>query len=521
MLSAPPGEPLQQQKEAPMSARWRVYPAMLCLLACLAIGSECPADTAWWVCDDPTGDWSVADNWLVNDMDDPRTWWPAVPTSSDDAIIDNGGTVRIAAGTASADALAVGFTRSGTLVQTGGRLEAEGVYIASGLAVSGGGGIPPLPPGWIQGRYEVHGGELDVSDKGVVGVIGAGVIVQTAGRCTYDELMVMGTRRSGSGRYELWGAAELTATTFLAVIGDNGEFAQMGGSVRSASVVASDGGTCTLSGGSIDTESLAVGKGGTAPGQGPATLAITSEAVQVEVSEEFQLAPVGQFQAVPGTVIQMAGADFVNSGTVASDVADLANTTLVFEGAAGGPMEFEAAGADWGATTGGFRDNFAHGAIRIGDAGPAVVKLFDRDDSDGFPALAEAVYVMNLRIGPGSELDLSGLNVYCLASRIDPTATVTGPGTLTRVGVPDGDADLSGKVNIFDLAILASHYGGANRNWMQADFNCDGLVNVLDLAMMANNYGLTIGPRVPEPSILLLLTAAAAIGLRRRRKRRN
>ncbi|MFT3788544.1 MAG: hypothetical protein QM770_20625 [Tepidisphaeraceae bacterium] len=94
-----------------------------------------------------------------------------------------------------------------------------------------------------------------------------------------------------------------------------------------------------------------------------------------------------------------------------------------------------------------------------------------------------------------------------------------------------GDANLDGKVNFFDLLILASNYNLPTGGWASGSF--DGVlgVNFSDLLMLAANYGFgTSGAvvegefsadwalaqsMVPEPTALLAM-AAGALVLRRR-----
>ena len=101
-----------------------------------------------------------------------------------------------------------------------------------------------------------------------------------------------------------------------------------------------------------------------------------------------------------------------------------------------------------------------------------------------------------------------------------------------------GDANLDGRVDVLDLAILAANYRKhVTGGWLQGDFNNDGVVDVEDLALLAANYrhslasdvvpdydgldaeaiqllsqaGVTV---VPEPGALVLL-ATGLIGLLR------
>ena len=91
-----------------------------------------------------------------------------------------------------------------------------------------------------------------------------------------------------------------------------------------------------------------------------------------------------------------------------------------------------------------------------------------------------------------------------------------------------GDATLDGKVDVFDLAVLANNYGaGGGKGWTEADFSGNGLVNVFDLAELANNYGFGTGGSaaltaggdpIPEPTALALLLLGVAATVRRRRR---
>ena len=77
------------------------------------------------------------------------------------------------------------------------------------------------------------------------------------------------------------------------------------------------------------------------------------------------------------------------------------------------------------------------------------------------------------------------------------TVTVSGWGTLPLTSTPfyvnptllPGDANLDGRVDVLDLAILAANYRKhVTGGWMQGDFNHDGVVDVEDLALLAANY---------------------------------
>jgi hypothetical protein len=101
-----------------------------------------------------------------------------------------------------------------------------------------------------------------------------------------------------------------------------------------------------------------------------------------------------------------------------------------------------------------------------------------------------------------------------------------------------GDANLDGKVNGTDFAILAADFNKAVSGWDGGDFNYDGKANGTDFADLASNFnqgasqaddlagfeallGLNgTGPvSVPEPASIGLLALGTVSMMRRRRAR--
>ena len=59
-----------------------------------------------------------------------------------------------------------------------------------------------------------------------------------------------------------------------------------------------------------------------------------------------------------------------------------------------------------------------------------------------------------------------------------------------------GDANLDGRVNVSDLAVLAANYRKSVNGWANGDFNYDGVVDVKDLALLAANYRQSLAPAI-------------------------
>jgi hypothetical protein len=53
----------------------------------------------------------------------------------------------------------------------------------------------------------------------------------------------------------------------------------------------------------------------------------------------------------------------------------------------------------------------------------------------------------------------------------------------------DGDADLSGGVNLADFNRLAASFGQSNKAWVDGDSSYDAAVNLADFNALAGNFG--------------------------------
>ena len=100
---------------------------------------------------------------------------------------------------------------------------------------------------------------------------------------------------------------------------------------------------------------------------------------------------------------------------------------------------------------------------------------------------------------------------YGLGSQIAPTSigsfSIGIADTLVRYTL-DGDANLSGNVNLSDFNRLAANFGQVNRAWVDGNSNYDGLVNLADFNALAGTFGAALSPQTSAAA------AARAAGLR-------
>ena len=270
-----------------------------------------------------------------------------------------------------------------------------------------------------QGAYHIGDGAdvtMPPSFCLAAGYSGMGRVLQTGGSLTTIGVVLGGWDvSSGWGSYELQGGTlAVTGTSSLLDIGyrGTGVFTQTGGtaSVQGAMYVGRMGGNGMLNvgGGTLRVGGLYVGDASST-----GALKISNAETEFQITKMY-FGPNSTFTAVPGTAIRVVGIGplFFHSSTDESALEDLEQVTMIFGGddKLRGAL-FEVAGRDFGPTSGAFAHNFTLGSLVVGDAYP--VALYLRDDADnGNRSSAEALYVHNLAVGPGSTLNLGGLNLY-------------------------------------------------------------------------------------------------------------
>ena len=358
--------------------------------------------------------------------------------------VQNDGTVYVESGVLTLQRVYLGA--GGISTEAPGTLElhADAVVVGSVsnsgvLRVSGGttqllGGLTSGPTGHI----DIAGGAvLETScEVGAYTAGVAGTVRQFSGKTTVDDALDM------DGSYILGPPAELdsgTADVAGTFIHDDGAHAADGLYISAEVGVA----RYNVQGGSLEAGTLRIGMdaGGIA---GAGELNITSAGAYVAVSQALEIHNGGAVHAVPGAAIHMTGSDFRNYSETPGNCADLWQVALVFEGGPDVLDTFEVGGGplDWpggarGKSGGGPIGGFAIGTLHLG--GPAGVgRLQLVDLVENYPGWGddERLYVGSLILGPGSSLDLNGLDVYYLHLANRGGSIDLGGGQLVEVPEP-------------------------------------------------------------------------------------
>lgn len=338
------------------------------------VGSVVEADTLYWTTYG-AGDWSIATNWTNNKE----------PTSTDEVLLNNGGTTLVTQTGEVCSLLRFGVTaggwgrlemNSGSL--TTGRTYLGTMYSAYGIFIQNGGihSTTDLTLAYNSKSsscsYTLNGGQLTVSAGEDIGYRGQGIFTHTGGENNTNSLAV----------------------------GANWDFDHPGGS-----------GLYTLSGGCLKANKIYIGTGCSNSG----TLDIQNASAEIYVNEIFQIDPAAHFSAAANSVIHMGylGTKAAALGiwkTSSEEIAGLANTEFTFAAVPGKTSTIELAGRDLGNTQGGFSGNFALGGLTLEEN--ASVRLIDNYDNQPAWTGKEALYVNHLRLGAGATLDCNCFRIY-------------------------------------------------------------------------------------------------------------
>ncbi|KPJ69607.1 MAG: hypothetical protein AMS14_11465 [Planctomycetes bacterium DG_20] len=369
------------------------------------------------------------------------------------------GSVNLTGGELHAPTVWVGQEGAGRFDWTGGVLQTERIYVTRGSLNVG------LHWGY-EGHLAVDGGTVDLGgynltlDKTGGGTATAAIsegslsawllrvaehglatVEQSGGTVTLDGVLFLGRYDGAQGEYTLSdGTLQVSLYERIGYAGD-GLFDQTGGvhEVTGAIVLGYDTtsmGRYAISDGTLCCGELIVGE------DGRGRLEMTGSP-EVTVSARLHFGERGVLRAAPGSTIHMTGSAFENESTQPVALAGLADVNLVFEGGPADVDPVEVGGQDRGPLPVGLRDNFALGGLTLGGADVGQVRLADLVDNQPAWAGAEALYVHDLTIGPGSLLDLNGLALYYHGGTVDPGATILG-GTVTPIYTPATSAEVEG-----------------------------------------------------------------------------
>ena len=411
------------------------------------------------------------------------------------------GTFELAGGKLSCrSTVEVGHAGDGHFIQSGGDLSCDNIYNTFRLYLA-------YSPG-SSGMYELSGGQLTSCRGEYIGYGGNGHFIQSGGindnnRVTAITLYL--AYNSGvSGTYELTGG-QLSCYSASVGYGGIGHFVQSGGTHTVSHDLylgqqSTASGSYSISSGSLSVNSLRVGD------SGRGSLSITDPAADITVASTLQFGANSAFSAAPGSVIHMNSSGFANLSKNESDLAGLANLTLIF---ATTPNSLQVAGTDLGRDSAGFADNFALGGIELETlANLQLVDSVDNGNRNGVGGATEALYLTKLTLVPGSVLNLNNLHLY--VADLDDRGGFIINGEL--ISLCPGDADGNWCVDSADLAIWQRNYDplGTTRTFDQGDWDGNGRIDSADLALWQRHYDplgmMGVSPEVtPEPATLLLL----------------
>ena len=260
------------------------------------------------------------------------------------------------------------------------------------------------------GNYVLENGATLDTYVSYVGYEGTGRFDHYAGDHNIETDLYVGYGPGSYGEYVCWAVTSNIMGGFAvkcATVGDRGTgvFTQHHGTTTINGTLAigrqpGGQGTVTIHDGLLEAHVIDIGPAG------EGTLNIAGPDAEILVKDALLLGPGSVLEAVPGSEIHLQAARFDNRSTDPVDLAGLGNLAMVFQGGVAPMATFELAGEDRGAVMSGFDENFALGSLDVGGAEEAYLLLGDLFDNSPGGGL-EALYLDDLRVGPGSILDMN------------------------------------------------------------------------------------------------------------------
>lgn len=143
-------------------------------------------------------------------------------------------------------------------------------------------------------------------------------------------------------------------------------------------------------------------------------------------ADNLTLTPSGVLVGDAGSTLRLRG-DFVNGSALAAAF-DLRSTTVRFDAGGLSTQMLTLAGLDFGTDAAGWSNNFAFGALVIGNGLAGRVQLVG--------GATNALYVENLTVAGGAELLLNGRMIYTLNEAVLEGTVVTGGGAIVLIPEP-------------------------------------------------------------------------------------
>ncbi len=462
------------------------------ILAMLAFGSHASAVDRFWT--GGTGAYLTGTNWSGN----------AIPTSGDNAFINNGGTAQLSGGTGEASQFNVGSA----LGTTGSYQQTGGVHISNKTTFGEGGSATATLSG---GELQVGGGSLFVGGEnnlgtGVLNLTGPGVVVTSGddiqfgrvgnGTLNFQAGLMKGgytvVGKFGTGTWNHSGG--VFDQDFGDIeIGDGGKPDQVGepgprvGTINLSGGVIQTGdgfaignrvgtGTVNISGGGLavtgnGTSSLWVGRGldwEFEPNSGAHTsLRITGGQAVIAVNDSFLMNP-DQVALSSTLIANITGAS--HSTIQVGGSADITNGSFKVELTGYTPLS----GQSW---------TLIHSGA---DLTTATAQIDAIVAAGNYPALTHAAGAgSGSRIGTFTSTDLTASLPAGLSWAVSYTTTDV---ILRVTGTLKGDFDNNGAFQCADVDPLVATIA-AGTNVVSFDMTGDGLVNGADLTSWLRNAG--------------------------------